>query len=67
MKKFSVTVPIVGFAIVEVEAESAEAAETTALETVAMDEIEEWEGVRAVVTGNVFHGRVNTIETEELK
>jgi hypothetical protein len=66
MKTYNVRVPITGVADVQVEAESEEQAIELALDSVTSDDLTEWEGVRCVVQGNVFHGHTNEIEVEEV-
>lgn len=60
MPRYSVSLPITGYLIKEVEADSEQAAIEAALsEPASNDDIEEWETTDAVVTGNVFHGKLN--------
>lgn len=55
MNRFIVTIPIGGHAIVEVEAESEEEAESKAFDALTRDHIEEWDALRKVNSGNVCH------------
>lgn len=64
MKTYDVTLPISGYAIVQVEAENKEAAIDAAMDAVEMDDIEEWETHRHIVQGNVFYGKCNDVEVE---
>lgn len=59
MRLYQVTVPIAGYASIDVEAESAEAAINEALDSVGLEHIESWESLRVIVEGNVFHGPCN--------
>lgn len=62
-KTYSVTLPITGYLVTEVEAESEDEAIKVALESdLEADMIESWEACKAVVTGNVFHGQMNEAE-----
>ena len=55
MKKYRVMVPIVAACYVEVEAENEKEAIACALnsEELSLENVEEWEGLEAIVTGNV--------------
>jgi hypothetical protein len=75
VNRYSCNVPIVGFVYVEVEAESKEGAIAAALEAAGEvlrgeqdptgpNELMELEAVRAITTGNVFHGACNEIDAE---
>lgn len=65
MATYSVTLPIAGYAIVEVEADSEEAAIDAALGSdVTMRDIEEWSVLKAIVTGNILHTSPNDASAE---
>jgi hypothetical protein len=57
MKTYTVTVPIAGHIVLEIEAESAAEACEAALssEQLTADNIETWEALEAFNTGNVCH------------
>lgn len=59
MAKWNVTVPIVGWGITEVEAETEEEAIAEACDKIDFREVESWQAVKAIVTGNIFHGELN--------
>lgn len=66
MTDYVVRIPITGYVIVEVEAESEEEAIEKAFNSeILSDNIEEWELHQQVVTGNVYHGMLNSIEIEK--
>lgn len=56
MAKYSVTIPIAGHVVVEVEASNDEEAIDRAIErNLTMDDIEEWETLRSFYEGNLCH------------
>ena len=65
MKTYTVKVPIVGYALVYIEAPNEEIAKEEAINHASLDEIEEWEAVKQICMGNVFMGPLNAIEVEE--
>jgi len=74
MPRYIVTIPITGYASVEVEAASAKTAEDAAWEALEDDATAEevrqnveWEFTPHVTTGNVCHARLNDIEVELVK
>ena len=67
MAMYSVTVPIVGQATIDVEANSEEEAITEALDAVCFDNVDTWEATKQIVSGNVFHGSCNTAYAEKYK
>lgn len=69
MKKYRVMVPIVAACYVEVEAENEKEAIACALnsEELSLENVEEWEGLEAIVTGNVVHTYNHTAWAEELE
>ena len=62
MAAYTVTVPIVGVASIDVEANSEDEAIREAIDAVSFDNIDTWEAVRKIVSGNVFHGSRNEAE-----
>lgn len=67
MATYSVTLPIAGYAIVDVEADSEEAAIDAALGSeLTLKDIEVWEALRAIVTGNILHTSPNNASAELL-
>jgi hypothetical protein len=65
MKEWNVTVPIVGYAIVLVEAIDEGTAISEALRNVSFNDVESWEGVKVLAEGNVLHAPRNRAEAEE--
>ena len=55
MNEYEVTLPITGLAFLTVQAESEKAAITQAIETVTVDNIEEWQAVEHILRGNVVY------------
>ena len=66
MNIYGVSIPIAGFAYIEVEAETEEAAIAEAFEKITIDHIEEWDCHKAITKGNVFYGSLNALKVEEL-
>lgn len=67
MPTYSVRVPITGYAVVEVEADDEDAAiEAAVQKDLEMQDIEEWEHHQYVVRGNVFYGRLNEADAEQV-
>lgn len=65
-KEWSVQVPITGFVLVIVEAETEEEAVQKALEVyVTKADIEKWATCEQIVTGNVFNGVINKASAAE--
>ncbi|MCO5159671.1 MAG: hypothetical protein M9939_00925 [Mesorhizobium sp.] len=52
---YTVTIPIAGHAVVEVEADSEEQAKELALDQVELKHIETWDALHTVSSGNVLH------------
>ena len=69
MKKYRVMVPIVAACYVEVEAENEKEAIACALnsEELSLENVEGWEGLEAIVTGNVVYTYNHTAWAEELE
>jgi hypothetical protein len=66
MTEYCVTVPICGYALVMVEANDEEEAKKKALEgRIDINDIESWEPLEEIVSGNCFNGMQNEIEAEE--
>ena len=55
MRKFEVVMPIVGYAYLEIEADSLDEAWEAACDLVTHEDFEEWYPVERVATGNVLH------------
>lgn len=53
--KYTVTIPIAGHAVVEVEADSKQEAIEAAIENVTIDDIEDWEAIEQFHQGNVCY------------
>lgn len=68
MPKYSVELPIVGWALVEVEADNEESAVNAALGgEITFDDIQEWDAVRQVTRGNVCYAPRNRPEVTEIE
>lgn len=71
MKTYEVKLPITGWALVEVEAESEADAIKAAFDEVTLKHVEEWEAVERIVAGNVvyalrpWNAEVTLIDTGE--
>jgi len=55
MKTWVVTVPIAGHAYVTIEAESEEDAINKAIDTVTLQDVEEWQAIKQFNEGNVCY------------
>ena len=65
---YRITMPITGYVYKEVEADNEdEALAKFYSEDIISDDIEEWDTVEHIVTGNVFHGCINDVEIEEIE
>jgi hypothetical protein len=65
MPLYSVSLPITGYVVLDVEADSEDAAIDRAFEQeITNDHIEEWQVHQQIVTGNVFHGTMNEATAE---
>ena len=68
MPKYSVELPIVGWALVEVEADDERAAADAALGgEITFDDIQEWDAVRRVTQGHICYAPRNSIEVTEIE
>ena len=66
MTEYCVSVPIVGFAIVVVDAKNKKEAIRNALEEVELSDMEEWDAVEEIVSGNCLNfSTPNKIVVEE--
>jgi len=65
MKTYTVKVPIVGVAYIDVEAENEEDAITKAIDEIEYDHVEEWEAVRRITQGNILYATHNEASAEE--
>lgn len=66
MTEYCVSVPIVGFAVVVVDAENKKEAIEKALEDVELSDVEEWDPVEEIVSGNCLNfSTPNKIVVEE--
>lgn len=67
MRRWSVRIPVTGFALVEVNAEDEESAIERVLEEgVALTDVEEFDTHRHVVRGNIFYGTLNEPDAEDI-
>ena len=64
MKRYSVKVPIAGYAIVEVDADDEESAIEKAVDNVTVDDLESWAALRIICEGNVMYADCNEAEAE---
>lgn len=68
MPKFGVTLPITGQIYLEVEAENDKAAIDAALsQGGTFDDVLEWETLRVVCEGNVYHGMLNRAYAKKIE
>jgi hypothetical protein len=69
MTKYYVSIPLVGKAVFEVEAESPSEAKDIAfdMDIEEDDALLEYELVPEVVTGNIFHGSLNRVNVEKVR
>lgn len=63
---YRVTIPVLGYAVIEVEASNEEDAERVAFENALTSDIVELDFVKQIIDGNTFSGSINSIETEYL-
>ena len=63
---YRVTIPVLGYAVIEVEASDEEDAERVAFENALTSDIVELDFVKQIIDGNTFSGSINSIETEYL-
>lgn len=67
MRLFAVTLPVCGYAVVEVEAEDEKSAIEAAFGAdITKAHIEEWDVYRHIAQGNVLYAPVNTPSAEDL-
>ena len=66
MNTYNVKMPIVGYAIVEVEAENETDAIKAALDEVSSSDIEQWQAVEQISRGNILYADVNEITVQEV-
>lgn len=59
--RYEVKLPVAGYAMVSVEADTPEKAVEKAFEECTLDNIEEWEAFRKIIRGNVFYGNCNDV------
>lgn len=67
MTLFSIRMPIVGVAEIEIDASDEEAAIQAAMDQISRFHIEEWEAVRSVCQGDIFYGPLNEVEVTEVE
>ena len=65
MNIYNITLPLTGIIYKTVEADSEEEAIRLAMEESTLDDIEEWDTHRKIVSGNVFYGVLNEMEIEK--
>lgn len=66
MKEYECSVPVMGVAHVTVFAESPEAALKEAIEIASCEEVDEWQTYAVLVQGNVFYGRQNKAQIDNV-
>ena len=66
MKEYSVAVPILGTALVVVEADSEAEAIEQALGLASPDHVDEWMVHEQLVEGNVFYGQINKARIDDV-
>lgn len=65
MNIYNITLPLTGIIYKTVEADSEEEAIRLAMEESTLDDIEEWDTHRKIVSGNIFYGVLNEMEIEK--
>ena len=65
--KYGVTLPVTGYAYIEVEADNREEALDKAHMIVEIDDIVEWSTCNHIIKGNIFNGELNDYEIEEME
>lgn len=66
MKEYSVAVPILGIALVVVEAESEAEAIELALGDAGPEYVDEWIAHEKLVEGNIFYGQINKARIDDV-
>ena len=66
MKTYAVTIPIAGFAYIEIEAGSKGEAKEKAFNDITKEHIEEWDCYEHICSKNVLHNRVNPIPSNHI-
>ncbi len=67
MPSYEVKVPIAGYVVVEVKANSEKEAVKKALEKdYSLDDVYEWDGYETIVRNNVFQGHLNQAYAKEI-
>lgn len=67
MALFNVTLPVAGYAVIEVEADDEASAITAAFEAdVTKEHIEEWDIFKHISQGNVLYAPVNRPSAEQI-
>ncbi len=66
MKEYSVAVPILGTALVVVEAESEEEAIKLAVDEALPEQVDEWMAYGKLVEGNFFHGQISKARIDDV-
>jgi hypothetical protein len=69
MPIYAVRLPITGVLEINIEAEDEESAIEKALQSddLNVDYITEWDAVREIVRGNLFRGKINKAEADEIE
>lgn len=63
---YRVLIPVCGYAAIEVEAYDEEDAERVAFENVSLNDLVDFDFLKQITVGNMFHGHLNSVETEYL-
>lgn len=66
MAEYSVAVPILGTALVVVEATSGAEAIEKALDIAGPDDVDEWLAYDKLVEGNIFYGQINKARIDDV-
>jgi hypothetical protein len=66
VKEYSVAVPILGTALVMVEADSRGDAIEKALGIAGPDDVDEWMAYEYLVQGNIFYGQINKARIDDV-
>lgn len=67
MPRYCVTLPVTGYCVVEVEADTSEHAIEKAHNMASADNLETWETHNEICTGNVCHAQINEAHAEKVE
>jgi len=64
MPRYSVRMPIAGYAVIEVEASNEKEAIGEAQSSISMEHVENWDALKIITEGNVCRAPLNRAEVE---